>query len=71
MGHNGIHLVYVEDARNEYQNYTPQIFALKINGSDLDTITDHLFQNETKTMGISGNREHCKEIARAIYNIQA
>ena len=43
-----------EEARDEYQSYTPQIFGLRINNSDIETIAQHLYHIETDRMGLSG-----------------
>ncbi|HEX8546203.1 MAG TPA: hypothetical protein VF691_04530 [Cytophagaceae bacterium] len=59
----------IEDARDEYQNYTPTIFSLRINGADKETIAKKLFEIETKTIGLLGNIENCREVAEQIVNI--
>jgi len=58
-----------EEARDEYYSYLPQIFALKISGESKETIAAALFKIETETMCLSGNMEHCREIAGKIVGL--
>lgn len=62
-----------EDARNEYQSYTPHIFSLRKQGADIEIIAQYLYQSETISMGITGNKElalnHCKAVAQKILNL--
>jgi hypothetical protein len=59
----------VEEARNEYQSYTPQIFSLKINGAEKEAISKYLYKIETENMGLVGNIDKCLEIADKILNV--
>lgn len=52
--------------RDEYQGYTPQIFSLKLNGAETEVIALKLFEIETKTMGLLGNIENCRQVATKI-----
>ena len=56
----------IEDVRDEYQSYTPHIFSLTIQGADKIKIAEHLYKIETITMGMTGNKKHCEEIAQKI-----
>jgi hypothetical protein len=58
----------IEDARGEYQSYTPQLFSLKINGAAKETIAKCLYKIETDNMGLLGNIDKCLEIADKILN---
>lgn len=49
--------------RNEYQDYTPIIFALLIRNRTVKEISHQLYEIETKTIGLKGNRAHCIKIA--------
>ncbi|HEY1047534.1 MAG TPA: hypothetical protein VGF79_13900 [Bacteroidia bacterium] len=55
--------------RDEYQSYTPVIFELKINGSDIELIAKTLHKIETETMGLLGNFERCEQIAAKIIKL--
>ena len=56
----------IEDVRDEYQNYTPQIFSLAIQGADKMKIAEHLYNIETVKMGMIGSRTNCEKIAEKI-----
>ena len=55
--------------RDEYQSYTPMIFTLKRKGANEEEIANKLYQIETETIGVNGNIEHCKEVARKIIEL--
>jgi len=56
--------------RDEYQGYTPNIFSLKINGANKETIARKLYEIETETIGVMGNIEHCQQVAEKIINLK-
>lgn len=56
----------IEDARDEYQSYTPEIFELKIKGADRSSIANRLNEIAVDRMGLLGNIEHCIKIADRI-----
>jgi hypothetical protein len=56
----------IENVRDEYQSYTPHIFSLTIQGADKTQIAEHLYKIETINMGLSGNMQHCENIAQKI-----
>ncbi|NDV94567.1 hypothetical protein D0T84_06475 [Dysgonomonas sp. 521] len=58
-----------ENIRDEYQSYTPHVFKLKIQGADIVKIARHLYNVETINIGLAGNPEHCKIIAKKIYEL--
>ena len=55
--------------RDEYQSYTPQIFSLKIEGADLETIAQKLNQIAIEKMGLGGNIEYNRRVAAKIINL--
>ena len=55
--------------RDEYQSYTPMIFTLKRKGSNEEEIANKLYQIETETIGVTGNLQRCKEVARKIIEL--
>lgn len=57
------------EARNEYQSYLPEIFALKINNAGRDKIANSLYKIETNNMGLDGNIIYCQEIADKILSL--
>jgi hypothetical protein len=62
-----------ENIRDEYQSYTPHIFSLKKQGIDIHKIAQHLYQLETVSMGMTGEKDlvlnHCKAIAQKIFDL--
>lgn len=52
--------------RDEYQYYLPKIYALKKSGADNETIATALYKFETDRMGLDGNIERCRDIAKKI-----
>jgi hypothetical protein len=56
----------IEDVRDEYQSYTPQIFSLVIHGADEIQIAEHLLKIATIDMGLTENKKYCGEIAKKI-----
>lgn len=59
----------IEEVRDEYQSYTPHIFSLTIQGVNKIKLSNHLFDIETKNMGMTGNLNHCQGIAEKIINL--
>lgn len=59
----------IEEVRDEYQSYIPHIFSLTIQGADKIKLSKHLFEIETKNMGMIGNLNHCQAIAEKIINL--
>jgi hypothetical protein len=55
--------------RDEYQSYTPTIFSLKKRGANEDEIANKLHEIETNTIGVFGNIENCKKVARKIIEL--
>lgn len=52
--------------RDEYQSYVQQILNLVYNNSSVDKLVERLFEIETYTMGLPGDKERCKKIAKEI-----
>ncbi len=52
--------------RDEYQTYVPQLFSLAIGNATADQIADRLRSVETETLGVTGDFEKCKQLARII-----
>lgn len=57
-----------EEARDEYQSYTPAIVSLLIKNEGADAIARKLYEIETEDMGLSGNFSHCLSVAKEIVN---
>lgn len=60
----GIHLSGAPD--DEYDGYVPQIFQLKIQNATEDTITNQLLIDYEYIMGLPGNINDCRQIAKKI-----
>lgn len=56
-------------ATDEYRGYVPHLVKLKLEGADKIKIADHLHHVETVNIGLSGNKDHCKEIAQKIIDL--
>jgi len=56
--------------RDEYQSYTPAIFALKVKGADIEAIAQRLYEFERERMGLGGDIGHCVQIAEMIISLK-
>jgi hypothetical protein len=54
------------EARDEYQSYLPQVFALVRAGAAPGKIAEYLLSIETGAMGLSGAPEGARETARVL-----
>ncbi len=52
---------------DEYASYVPQIFNLVIDNAPAEQIADRLHVLEIGTMGVAGDFEKCKQLARIIF----
>ncbi len=52
--------------RDEYQTYVPQIFSLAVGNATANQIADRLRSIETESIGVAGDFEKCKQLARII-----
>ncbi len=57
-------------AQNEYDSYVPGICTMLIAGRTARELADHLWQIETVSMGLSGDRPHTEAIARRLCAIR-
>ena len=55
--------------RDEYQSYVWGIYKLKITGASKEDIAEHLFELETKQMGLFGSIEKCLIVAEKIIGL--
>lgn len=55
--------------RAEYQSYTPIIFSLKRKGVNEEEIAKELYEIEKETIGLAGNLENCRIVARKIIEL--
>ena len=55
--------------RYEYQSYTPIIFSLKRKGVNEEEIAKELYEIEKETIGLAGNLENCRIVARKIIEL--
>jgi hypothetical protein len=60
----------VEEANDEYKEYTPTIFRLKIQGADREIIAKKLYEIVKDKMGLLGNIDHCRKVADKIINVK-
>lgn len=60
---------YMEQIRDEYYGYIPQVLNLKIQGADKNKISDYLYKMETINMGTNGNIQNCEFVAEKIINL--
>ena len=55
--------------RDEYQSYVPEIFSMLILNKTESEIANQLYNIETITIGVIGNKKHCSTIAKKLKNI--
>lgn len=51
---------------DEYGSYVPQIFGLAIGNATVEQIAQRLHSIETENIGVAGDFEKCKRLARII-----
>ncbi len=56
--------------RDEYQNYVSGIFKLVMEGADKVKIANRLFQLETVSIGLPGNKENCERVAQKLIDLR-
>lgn len=59
----------IDDARNEYEGYVPEIFHLKKASTNSEEIAMCLFKIETERIGLSGMFENCLAVAEKIVRL--
>lgn len=59
----------IDDARDEYESYVPEIFDLKKANAGREEIARHLFKIETRRIGVSGTFEKCLAVANKIVSL--
>jgi hypothetical protein len=52
--------------QDEYQTYVPQIFSLTMGNAPAEGIADRLRSLEAETLGVAGDSQKCKRLARLI-----
>jgi hypothetical protein len=55
--------------RDEYHSYIPEIFSLKKSGATVEEIAQALYKIDKHIMGIPGDIEFCRTIAKTIKDI--
>ena len=58
----------VPEARDEYDSYALQVFSLLKKKTSQEKIANYLSQIVTDNMGLTGNNQHDKNIARILIN---
>jgi bacterioferritin-associated ferredoxin len=51
---------------DEYESYVPQLFGLAIGNATAEQIAQRLRELETQTIGVAGDFEKCRRLARII-----
>lgn len=57
-----------EGAKDEYHSYLPKVFRMALENATQQEIAKYLFVNETKSMGMDGDMQHCLNIANLVLN---
>jgi hypothetical protein len=57
------------EARDEYRDYLPEVFRLKITNVDKEIIAKYLLKIEMEMMGLFGNLENCRKVADKIISM--
>jgi hypothetical protein len=60
----------VPEAQDEYDSYIPGVCKLLINRESSENIFQYLWKIETDNMGLTGNRNHTKSIAKKLAEIE-
>jgi hypothetical protein len=55
------------DARNEYEDYLPQVFNLVRDGVDKQKVADYLLLVEREEMGMNEQPDRAREIVEALF----
>ena len=58
-----------EQARDEYYGYLPHLWRFKLQGSDPETIAQYLLNIETEHMGLNGDIDNCRKVAKKIFSL--
>ncbi len=56
----------VPEAQDEYDSYIPGVYKLLINRESSEKIFQYLWKVETDYMGLYGNRNHTRSIAKKL-----
>ena len=56
----------VPEAQDEYDSYIPGIYARLIRGVSQQDVFDHLWQIETRNMGLAANHSKTEAVARKL-----
>ena len=59
----------IPQAQNEYDSYIPQICKMLINHESSENIFQYLRKIETDYMGLCGNQNHTRSIAKKLADI--
>ncbi|HEX3384896.1 MAG TPA: hypothetical protein VHS53_06910 [Mucilaginibacter sp.] len=60
---------YEDWPTDEYENYVPTIFSLKIRGASVEAFAQRLYEIEIKQMGQNDGFEKCKQVAEKIFRL--
>jgi hypothetical protein len=60
----------VPEAQDEYDSYIPGVCKLLFNRESSKNIFQYLWKIETDNMGLTGNRNHTKSIAKKLAEIE-
>lgn len=61
----------IDEAEDEYDAYVPAVYQLLITGAPKDDIAKYLYWLETEYMGLNGNIENTKQIAKRLKDLLA
>lgn len=59
----------IPEAFDEYHSYVSIIYDLLVTKQSINEISNYLWYVETDLMGLTGNKDHTKKIAKKIYNL--
>ncbi len=61
--------IKTRESDGEYDGYIASIRRLLHDGADLYKMTKYLYQQETLSMGLRGDRERCERIAKLLLDL--
>lgn len=59
-----------DEARDEYYEYLTEVFRLKSENVDEETLSKYLYDIETVKMELPGDFENCKRVAQLIIELE-
>lgn len=66
-----IGVIEIPDARDEYDGYVPDIYAILISQKPINDVFDYLLWAEAEHMGLTVNRQRTQRISEQLFALTA